>query len=247
MKNLQGIIDRMCALAEEYDRQIERGQAPPLRVAQNLMVACRMYARVCMGLYNAYLDEYRSLRHAAAKAEHDGITFLPAKVKLEACEKIYKHFRFAMASAGRCLIKMLDLWQDAGASYDDLLRFCGADYPGMHARIRNYYSEYGCGEEERSFSELVFVHNLDYKNPRETGRIENEVDAPMTHCMKWYWFYKVVTEPIAADASTEAAQTVFSDIWENALPVHTNEDGGRELYDKDGVCIANLDSKEDDL
>ena len=242
MKNLQAVVDRMQALAEEHDQYIARDQKPPLRVVQNLLVAYRMYARACTEMHNAYLDEYRRLKHKAAQAERDGVTFLPAKARLEGLHQVSKQLYVAMASAGEGLMLLLDWWQDAGATYDDLLRLCGADYPGMRAMLRDFYS--GREDEDISFSDLVFVHNLDYKDPRETGWIEDDVDAPLTHCIKAAWSRKILTDPAVSAAASAAAQAVFPEIWENALTMHMNEDGERELYDKDGVLVANLDKEE---
>ena len=241
MKNLQAVVDRMQALAEEHDQYIARGQKPPLRVVQNLLVAYRMYARACTEMHNDCWGECRRLKHKAAQAEHDGITFLPAKARLEGLHRASKQYYVWMANAGEGLMILLNWWQDAGATYDDLLRFCGADYPGMRAMLRDFYN----GRDEIvSFSDLVFVNNLDYKNPRETGWIEDEVDAPLTHCIKAAWSRRILTNPAASAVASAAAEAVFPEIWENALTMHTNEDGEREMYDKDGVLVVNLDKEE---
>lgn len=70
---------------------------------------------------------------------------------------------------------MLDLWQQAGATFEDLCNICNRD----PAQVRKELLESESIDD--SFAGLVMVHNLDYKDPRNSGWLEDYIDAPLTH------------------------------------------------------------------
>lgn len=243
MKNMDKVMDRLITLGEAYGaaeaRDERSSQATTIR---NILVLQRMQARHVMNEHLSYRDEERRLKRAMKKAEQDGVTFLPAVTRLKMLETLEASCRKMMAQNGELLMWLLDWWQEAGATYDDLLRFCGADYPGMRKRLNDFYSKYE--GDDRSFSGLVFVHNLDYKNPRETGWIEDYVDAPLTHCIKEWQFDKLHNDSRMKAAAHNALMEVFPDIMDNAMVMRTDDDGVKRLYDKDGECVDTLGGDE---
>ena len=83
--------------------------------------------------------------------------------------------------------------------------------------------------------------NLDYKDPRNRGWIEDEVDAPLTHAVKAHWIDLMRHTEAGRKAAHEAFEAVFPEIAENALTVVTDADGIRHLIDKDGVDVGTVD------
>lgn len=88
---------------------------------------------------------------------------------------------------------------------------------------------------------MVFVHNLDYKDPRNTGWVEYEIDAPLTHAVKAHWMALVRHTDAGRKAAHKAMNAAFPGITENTLTVITDADGIQHLIDKDGVDIGTID------
>lgn len=226
MNNLEKFLDIFNRLADAHDEKLTRGERPSMQEITTLLNAARMYARVAQDAERYAWSEYRELKHKCEVAKKkDGMHFLPAEMRLKELKERSELARGIMADFGDLLMAFLDEWQNAGATHKDLLRLCNADYPGMRKQL-----------EEDRFSILVFEHDLDYK--------DDTVDAPMTHCMKEWWFRELHTNPIAHEAAHQALENVFPDLMEKALTVQVNEDGIRELYDSDGEYVGTLDSEQ---
>lgn len=123
-------------------------------------------------------------------------------------------------------------WQSTGATLDDLCSLCNRDPEQVREEL---------DPTEKLFSEMVFVHNLDYKDPRSTGWVEYEIDAPLTHAVKAHWIDLVRHTEAGRKAAHEAFEAVFPEIAENALTVVTDADGIQHLIDKDGVDVGTVD------
>ena len=92
-----------------------------------------------------------------------------------------------------------------------------------------------------SFATLATAFNLDYKDPRNTGWLEDYIDAPLTHALKAYMQDLMLHTEAGKKAAHEAMNAVFPEIMENAMRMVTDEDGVRHLIDKDGEIVATLD------
>lgn len=236
MKNINALLKRREELCEQHNKLLEQGGCPSKQMIQNLLIVYRMLAREITVLHNVRWFEYRRMKHQNERMERAGITFLPAVSRLELLKKQDDEALIGMAELGETLMQLLDKWQAAGASYDELLTFCNANYPGMREQLNDFYN--GDSDSERDFSGLVFVHNLDYKNPRDTGCIEYEIDAPLTHCIKEYVTESILHNPEAKAVTCEAMAEAFPGIMDHATFMRTDEDGVRRFYDKDGECIG---------
>lgn len=227
MKRTDLLIERYRILADRYNASIAQEYRQDKTEILTLLTACKMCARAVTEIKNRLWTEYLRLNHQNEKAQRSGVTFLPAVVKLEELKAREKEARDAMAEIGAELLKLLDIWQAAGAAYEELLTFCNANYQGMKKQLGKFY------EDAPTFSDLVFVHNLDYKNPRDTGFVENSVDAPLTHCVKEYFIKKILHDPAGKAAAHEAMLHFFPEVMEHAMTVCMDEDGVQRLYDKD--------------
>ena len=146
-----------------------------------------------------------------------------------------------LAQVGEEIHQMLELWQVAGATFEDLCNLCNRD----PAQVRKMLQASESAED--SFSKLAMVHNLDYKNPKDTGWLEDSVDAPLTHALKAYMLDTMLHTEAGRKAAHEAMKAIFPEIMENAMTVVTDEDGIRHLIDKDGADIGVLDGEGDAL
>lgn len=171
---------------------------------------------------------YRSLR----KAESAGISFPLGTQRLSKLLEEYRAAEGKLAEVGKAICLALDFWQSTGATLDDLCSLCNRDPEQVREEL---------DPTEKLFSEMVFVHNLDYKDPRNTGWVEYEIDAPLTHAVKAHWIDLVRHTESGRKAAHEAFKSVFPEIAENALSVVTDADGIQHLIDKDGVDIGTID------
>ena len=137
---------------------------------------------------------------------------------------------------GESIVVTLDFWQSIGATLADLCNLCNRDYGQVLKEIKPE-------RVDREFSSLIFVYNLDYKDPRNRGWIDFDVDAPFTHAVKEFFLDRMINTPEGRAASHRAMEACFPGIMEGALMEVTDADGVRRLIDKDGVEVATLDGE----
>lgn len=202
------------------------------RDATTLLVLYRLQSRAASQELTEKREEMRALYRSLRKAESAGISFPLGTQRLSKLREDYRVAESRFAEIGQCIAIALDLWQSAGATLDDLCNLCNCDPVQVKENLH---------PTEKLFSEMVFVHNLDYKDPRNVGWIEDEVDAPLTHAVKAHWIDLVRHTDAGRKAAHEAFKSVFPEIAENALTVVTDADGIQHLIDKDGVDIGTID------
>lgn len=238
MKNLNVIEKKYDELCRRHNLRVEQNIRPSKQEVQNLLTVSRMLARAMTEMRNNLWSEYRRMNHQNEKMKRRGISFPLAEKRLEQIKGRLQAARNAMSEVGENLMLLLDKWQITRATYDDLLNFCNANYPGMRKRLEDFYSRNP--DSKQDFSGLVFVHNLDYKDPHDKGWIENEIDAPLTHCMKELWSHKLMTDPKVSEGAHHALMKAFPDLMNNIRTLRTDEDGVQRLYDKDGECVGEV-------
>lgn len=203
------------------------------------LVILRHCARAAHDLSERKYKEICDLDSIVDKAKKDGITCVLTKPRLKQLREEAKKARDALARVGGTICSTLDLWQEAGATFEDLCSLCNRNPEQVRAELRDE-------DLIKSFSKLATIENLDYKNPRETGFIEDYVDAPLTHALKAYLVWAMTETEEGRKRTHEAMERFFPEIMENAYTEVTDEDGVRHLYDKDGEEVGIL-GDEDDL
>ena len=174
----------------------------------------------------------RALDRSMRKAESAGISFPLGTQRLSKLLEEYRAAEGKLAEVGKDICLALDFWQSTGATLDDLCNLCNCDPVQVKENL---------DPTEKLFSEMVFAHNLDYKDPRNAGWVEYEIDAPLTHAVKAHWIDLVRHTESGRKAAHEAFKSVFPEIAENALTVVTDADGIQHLIDKDGVDVGTVD------
>ena len=198
------------------------------KYAKTLLVLYRVRARDTVANLTQDTDELHSLKRTLKKAEQAGITFpLGEQVKLQ---------RERLVGYGESIVVTLDWWQGIGATLEDLCNLCNRDHKQVLREIKPE-------RVDLEFSSLIFVYNLDYKDPRNRGWIDYDVDAPFTHAVKDYFLELMISTPEGRAASHRALEECFPGILEGALMEVTDADGVRRLIDKDGVEVATLDGE----
>lgn len=202
------------------------------------LIFLRLHARACADDLTKVAEELRATRRDIKKMEREGVAFPLAKQRVKMLDKAKKAAREELAAAGSAILYVLDSWQLAGATLAELCNLCSRDYTQVLHEIK----EERCGLE---FSSLIFVYILDYKDPRNRGRITFDVDAPLTHAVKEFFLKQMIETPEGRAASRRAMEACFPDIMESALTEIVDPDGIHRLIDKDGVEIAALDEGEE--
>ena len=157
--------------------------------------------------------------------------------RVKTLEEKVKLQRERLVGYGESIVVTLDFWQSIGATLADLCNLCNRDYAQVLEQIKPERAD-------REFSSLIFVYNLDYKDPRNRGWIDFDVDAPFTHAVKEFFLDRMINTPEGREASHRAMEECFPGIMEGALMEVTDADGVRRLIDKDGVEVATLDGEE---
>ncbi len=203
------------------------------------LVILRHCARAAHDLSEQKWTAVLNLESAARKAKKDGITCTLTKPRLDQMRTEAKKASEELANVGEKICNTLDLWQTAGAAFEDLCNFCNRDPEQVKADL---------GEEQikdEPFSALTTVYNLDYKNPRDRGWIENRIDAPLTHALKEHLTWLMTHTEEGRKAAHEALNAVFPNIMENAMTLVVDEDGTRHLMDKDGEEVGIWEDEDD--
>lgn len=130
---------------------------------------------------------------------------------------------------GLLLLAHLDAWKLAGATFDDLCNLC-CIRPEQGRRI--------VGKEAvwEPFSNLIFIHHLDYKE--KDCVIHDEVDAPLTHALTATMLHFMLHTERGKTASEAAIQEAFPNLRQNRLYKAEDDMGNTILVDKDGETVA---------
>ncbi len=208
------------------------------KLALATLVMLRQQSRIAHMKAESLWSEARGLKRSMKKMSEAALKFPLGEMRVKKLESDADAAQKELAHVGEEIHQMLELWQLAGATFEDLCNLCNRD----PAQVRKELLESESTSD--SFSGLAMVHNLDYKNPRETGWLEDSVDAPLTHALKAYMLDTMLHTEAGRKAAHEAMEAIFPEIMENAMTVVTDEDGTRHLIDKDGVDIGPLENEE---
>ena len=211
------------------------GDKPRAKKAALLaVVLARMQARDAVNELVSAREDENAANRAVPKARKTGTTFLFGEQRLKQLAEVSEQKRKALIDAGGAICTLLDRWQSYGATLAELCNLCNKDHERVLTRIK-------AGDADDLFPNLVFVYNLDYKDPRNRGWIDFDVDAPMTHAVKEFWIDLMLHTEEGRKASHEALVTVFPEIMENALTVVADPDGVKRVIDKDGVEVGTVE------
>lgn len=205
------------------------------------LVMLRRESRAAHQKSESLWSEIRATKRDMKKLAQENVTFPLGGQRIKMLEEKQSAAEKLLAHAGEEMCLMLDLWQQSGATFEDLCNLCNRD----PARVRKELLESESTDD--SFSRLAMVHNLDYKDPRDTGWLEDSIDAPLTHALKAYLTDTMLHTENGRKAAHEAMNAVFPEIMENAMRMVTDEDGTRHLIDKDGEIVATLDGEGEAL
>lgn len=202
------------------------------------LMILRHSARAAHELHRRKQAAACALERAVHNAKLDGVTCVLTKPCLKQMWGEAEAAEEAEARVGERICAVLDIWEYAGATFEDLCNICNRNPEQVKAELH---------DERRleSLSKLAMIGNLDYKNPKDCGFIEDSIDAPFTHALKAYLIWTMLHTEEGKKAAHEAMNAVFPEIMENAMTVVTGEDGVQHLIDKDGEEVGILEDEDD--
>lgn len=205
------------------------------------LVMLRQESRAAHAKAESLWSELRATKRDMKKMAQKGVTFPLGEQRIKKLDEDASTAQKLLAHVGEEMSLMLDLWQQTGATFGDLCNLCNRDPVQVRKELGPKELD---ARPDAPFSLLAMVHNLDYKDPKNTGWLEDYIDAPLTHALKAHMMDLMLHTEAGKKAAHEAMNAVFPEIVENALRVVTDEDGVRHLIDKNGEIVTTLD---DDL
>ena len=202
------------------------------KAAGTLLVLYRLQSRAATNRLQDVAAEVCSAERAMKQAEQSGIAFPLGEQRIEQLRQDLRVARDGLVETGRGICLALDLWQSLGATLQDLCNLCNRDYEQVKDKINRLK------DLDRPFFGLIFIHNLDYKDPRDRGWIDYDIDAPFTHAIKEYHLDLMLNTPEGQEASREAFAHCFPEVWEKRLYSYTDADGITRMVDKDGLEVG---------
>lgn len=208
--------------------EVERCEKKDIR---NALIMLRFLIRGLMAVRNEVKGKERYFIRQKRIMEKRGLAIPILEAKVKQYSDSYKVTNDCLISYGRALQNLLDLWEIAGATNDDLFDLCGGGQylkGWKRARLQE--------ESDMSLAKIVFVYNVDYPDDGNDF-ITEETDAPFTHAMKEYMLDIMLNTKRGRKASHEAMMAVFPDLMEKALMVQEDDFGQKGLYDNEGNLV----------
>lgn len=196
------------------------------RAVRRQIIWQRFIARRIIGQYNQLRSQIRELIRHKTLMEQRGISFILLDKRIQDTEQKQSEILSAIQALGELLMHSLDDWQAKGATLKDLCNLCNKPHLQAAADIVP-------GRLNEVFSKLIFVDNLDYLHD-DSGFIDMDVDAPLTHCIKEHMVHLMLTDGTAKRAAREAMEVCFSELMAKAFTMATTEEGDTVYFDREG-------------
>ncbi len=177
------------------------------KLTRTLLVLYRLQARGADQRVLRARETVRTLEREMKELAKTGVSLPLLEPQLKKARAELKAADTKLADVGEAVCYALDLWQSVGATLEDLCNLCNRD----PAQVRDQIGPENVGDP---LSKLATVYNLDYKDPRDTGWLEDEVDAPLTHALKAFLLDKMLNTKEGKEAAHRALQEVFPEIRE---------------------------------
>lgn len=234
--NLDKLLDISIEQADQNILQWQQFPENHINIAHRVLLLNRMIARELVSEYfviDTELRQYERAKRKLAKVLNaQKIIFPPLEAQIKQLNQDLLQKRRHLANWGENLINDLDLWQSCGATLKDLCNLCNRRYEDVLREISPEQINY-------SFSDLIFIYNLDYNH--KGSWLEYENDAPLTHAIKEYMLDVMLHTHQGRQAAHNALEACFPDIMEGAIHQSTDYDGNPVWRDKSGEIVADIE------
>ena len=169
-KNRLNTLIKICERIKREDKKDMTKQDYLYRI-----IVTRFIIRELVKEINIKRDTIRKYCREQRKLKEQSITFLPMEIALKKERESLNYFSTALAELGAQLYMQLEMWQEKGATLRELFQLCGAS-----SRVKQQDKKFIEESKDLSFSQLIFIHNLDYPQNKDQ-MLEMNRDAPFTH------------------------------------------------------------------
>lgn len=224
-------IEKVAAL---HDARLDRwiaGEQQDKRGVLGQLVLLRFMIRKNLQAGNTAWETLRYYERQKNILKKLGAAVPFLEVEIRRRKEFVKIFHGTLRKFGESLFTLLDAWEEAGATREDLCNLCNAH------RLEAWAKQKIAEEPEQTLSSLLFVYNLDYA-PDGTGWIDDKADAPFTHAAKEYMLDIMLHTAKGREASHNALMEVFPEMMENTMTMRVDEFGQKCLYDHEGNFIG---------
>lgn len=171
LKNLNRLL--MQNLINYYEESISHNS-----YIKNSLAISRLMAQKAAEVYCQSIDEHNRLRRMDKRFVKQGVTIAPIQKQMEMLEEKKDLSKELMGMIGNILIDSLDEWQEHGAEYEDLFKFCGCSQKVIDKMEKDIADGY------TKFSELVCMNYSDYKGKRK--HTDHNEHSPITCAVTEY-------------------------------------------------------------
>lgn len=207
MEQLNRKLSRRVALHRLRDSYIEKlsnGEREGNKLAwQTVIIETRMLVRQILVDYNAFRDERDRGQREKIRKEKQGIIDLSVETKLREMDELINQAQKFLVIQGKIMDGALRLWQQAGATIEDLCKLCNLNYEKIIQEIPDIVDE--------SLADAAFTYNLDYMKNKGDW-IDTRLDGPITHCLIEYFRDQLLTNHLAKKELCEALLKSFQEM-----------------------------------
>ncbi len=220
--------ERINRLLREY-AETEETTANDCRA---ILVIFRMKSRCVIDRLIEAINEVRQFERKERQLKNSGVIALPLVIALERAKTKREVARVDLSLCGSQIIEFLDRWEEKGATLLDLCHLCGHEHRRTLREIEEANSKGVC-----SFSKLMFICNLDFRNDRADS-LDYETDAPLTHAVKDYMLDVMLNTEAGQTAAHQAFEACFPELWDQRLYSAKDSEGNNVLVNKDGEIVS---------
>lgn len=211
MEQLNRKLSRRVALHRLRDSYIEKlsnGEREENKLAwQTVIIETRMLVRQILVDYNAFRDERDRGQREKKQKKQQGVIDLSIETKLREMDELINQAQEFLVIQGKIMDGSLRLWQQAGATIEDLCKLCNLNYEKIIQEFPDIVDE--------SLADAAFTYNLDYMKNKGDW-INTRLDGPITHCLIEYFRDQLLTNHLAKKAAHNALHKVFPNLFVNA-------------------------------
>lgn len=220
-----------CKVSEYINRYCTafhmNNQKKSKELALKALVMLRMLSRITYKKIQDIRCDIRGLKRNMKKLEEYDVKFPIGGMYVEDLENVLRAYNEELAHVGEATHIMLDLWQQSGASFDELCNLCNRDPFQVQKEI---------GEDflDESFSGIVMIFGLDHKNHRDISWIDDSFDAPLTNALQAYLRNCVLNTETGMKVARKVIGNFLPEIFGKTMKVEIDKNGIRHLIDIDG-------------
>lgn len=216
----------------EYAEVAETVKILTAKDCRALLVIFRMKSRCVIDRIIEANRELRRLDRYEHQLKGGGVIALPLTIARENAKNKRESAQADLVLWGAQIMAFLDRWEEKGATLLDLCHLCGHEHRRTLREIEEANSKGVC-----SFSKLMFICNLDFRNDRADS-LDYETDAPLTHAVKDYMLDVMLNTEAGQTAAHQAFEACFPELWDQRLYSTRDSEGNNVLVNKDGEIVS---------